>query len=132
MARCGAAAASEARLHAPLVPSDHARPHAIARMDSNGLPRVRGAARRGISRIGRAILSPGIRLHRADRLRSPASRRAAGDPSIGGLIGGALVGLAYNYADRRRSRALGYVLAGGLAVVAVVGGIMAAGGSGIG
>ena len=43
----GAAAASEARLHAPLVPSDHARPHAIARMGGNGLPRVRGAARRG-------------------------------------------------------------------------------------
>jgi membrane associated rhomboid family serine protease len=51
---------------------------------------------------------------------------------IGGLVGGALVGLAYNYADRRRSRELGFALAAGLAVVAVVGGIMAAGGNGIG
>jgi membrane associated rhomboid family serine protease len=51
---------------------------------------------------------------------------------IGGLIGGALVGLAYNYADRRRSRELGFALAGALAIVAIAGGIWAAGGSGIG
>jgi membrane associated rhomboid family serine protease len=51
---------------------------------------------------------------------------------IGGLIGGVLVGLAYNLADRRRSRALGFVLAGVLAVVAVAGGLVAAGGSGLG
>ena len=51
---------------------------------------------------------------------------------VGGLIGGALVGLAYNLADRRRSRAMGYVLAGALAIVAVAGGLAAAGGSGVG
>jgi membrane associated rhomboid family serine protease len=51
---------------------------------------------------------------------------------IGGLIGGALAGMAIGYADRRRNRALGYVACAGLMVVAVVGGIAASSGSGLG
>jgi membrane associated rhomboid family serine protease len=49
---------------------------------------------------------------------------------IGGLIGGALAGVALGYADRHRSRALGYAACGALMVVAVVGSIAAASGSG--
>ena len=51
---------------------------------------------------------------------------------VGGLIGGALVGLAFGFADRRRSRVLGYALCAALAVVAVAAAIGVAGGSGIG
>ena len=50
---------------------------------------------------------------------------------IGGLIGGALAGMAIGYADRRRSRALGYAACALLMLVAVVGGIAAAGGTGL-
>jgi membrane associated rhomboid family serine protease len=50
---------------------------------------------------------------------------------IGGLIGGALAGIALGYADRHRSRALGYAACAVLAAFAIVGGIVAAGGSGI-
>ena len=50
---------------------------------------------------------------------------------IGGLIGGALAGMALGYADRHRNRTLGYAACGVLMVVAVVGGIAAASGSGI-
>jgi membrane associated rhomboid family serine protease len=50
---------------------------------------------------------------------------------IGGLIGGALAGMALGYADRHRNRTLGYAACGVLMLVAVVGGIAAAGGSGL-
>jgi membrane associated rhomboid family serine protease len=50
---------------------------------------------------------------------------------IGGLIGGALAGIALGYADRHRSRALGYAACAVLAAFAIAGGIVAAGGSGI-
>jgi membrane associated rhomboid family serine protease len=50
---------------------------------------------------------------------------------IGGLIGGALAGIALGYADRHRSRALGYAACAVLAAFASAGGIVAAGGSGI-
>jgi membrane associated rhomboid family serine protease len=50
---------------------------------------------------------------------------------IGGLIGGALAGMALGYADRHRNRALGYAACAVLAAFAIVGGIAAAGGSGI-
>jgi membrane associated rhomboid family serine protease len=50
---------------------------------------------------------------------------------IGGLIGGALAGMALGYADRHRSRALGYAACAVLAAFAIVGGIAASGGSGI-
>ena len=49
---------------------------------------------------------------------------------IGGLIGGALAGMALGYADRHRSRALGYVACAVLSLFAVVGAIAAAGGNG--
>jgi membrane associated rhomboid family serine protease len=51
---------------------------------------------------------------------------------IGGLIGGALAGVALGYADRHRSRVLGYAACGALMVVAVIGSIVAASGSGFG
>jgi membrane associated rhomboid family serine protease len=51
---------------------------------------------------------------------------------VGGLIGGVLAGLAINLAEQRRSPALGYALCAGLAVVAVAGGVWAAGQSGLG
>jgi membrane associated rhomboid family serine protease len=51
---------------------------------------------------------------------------------IGGLIGGALAGVALGYADRHRNRLLGYAACGLLMVVAVVGSLAAASGSGIG
>src|SRR5215207_4030358 len=50
---------------------------------------------------------------------------------IGGLVGGALAGMALGYADRHRQRALGYVACAVLMLVAVVGGIAAAGGNSI-
>ena len=50
---------------------------------------------------------------------------------IGGLIGGALAGMALGYADSRRSRGLGYGACAVLSLVAIVGGIVAAGGSGL-
>ena len=50
---------------------------------------------------------------------------------IGGLVGGAVAGMAIGYADRRRSRALGYAACALLMLVAVVGGIAAAGGTGL-
>jgi membrane associated rhomboid family serine protease len=50
---------------------------------------------------------------------------------IGGLIGGALAGIALGYADRHRQRALGYAACAILMVVAVAGGIVAAGGNSI-
>jgi membrane associated rhomboid family serine protease len=46
---------------------------------------------------------------------------------IGGLVGGVLAGTAFNLADGRRTRALGYAACAVLAVIAVVGGIAAAG-----
>jgi membrane associated rhomboid family serine protease len=51
---------------------------------------------------------------------------------VGGLIGGALAGLALGYADRRRSRPLGYAACAVLSVFAVVGALAAANGSGVG
>ncbi len=51
---------------------------------------------------------------------------------IGGLIGGALAGMALGYADRHRSRALGYIACAVLSLFAVVGAIAAAGGNGLG
>jgi membrane associated rhomboid family serine protease len=48
---------------------------------------------------------------------------------IGGLIGGALAGVALGYADRHRQRALGYAACLILMIVAVAGGIVAAGGN---
>jgi membrane associated rhomboid family serine protease len=50
---------------------------------------------------------------------------------IGGLIGGALAGMALGYADRHRQRALGYAACAVLMLVAVVGGIVAAGGNSV-
>jgi membrane associated rhomboid family serine protease len=50
---------------------------------------------------------------------------------VGGLIGGVLAGLALNYADRRRSRALGYALLAVLSVAAVAGAIFVSGTGGI-
>src|SRR5215210_6533330 len=50
---------------------------------------------------------------------------------VGGLIGGALAALALGYADRHRQRALGYIACAVLMVAAIVGGIAAAGGSGL-
>jgi membrane associated rhomboid family serine protease len=50
---------------------------------------------------------------------------------IGGLIGGALAGMALGYADRHRSRWMGYAACAVLAAVAAVGGIVAAGGNGL-
>jgi hypothetical protein len=50
---------------------------------------------------------------------------------VGGLIGGVLAGLALNFADRRRSRALGYVLLAVLSVAAVAGAIFVSGTTGI-
>jgi membrane associated rhomboid family serine protease len=47
---------------------------------------------------------------------------------IGGLIGGGLATLAFNQADRRRSQALGWAACAALAVIAVVGAIIAANG----
>jgi len=46
---------------------------------------------------------------------------------VGGLIGGALAGMALGYADRHRQRGLGYAACAILSVVAIAGGIMAAG-----
>jgi len=51
---------------------------------------------------------------------------------IGGLIGGALAGMALGYADRHRTRWIGYAACAVLSLFAVVGGIAAAGGSGVG
>jgi membrane associated rhomboid family serine protease len=51
---------------------------------------------------------------------------------VGGLIGGALAGMALGYADRHRSRALGYIACGVLSLFAIVGAIAAAGGNGVG
>ena len=51
---------------------------------------------------------------------------------IGGLIGGALAGMALGYADRHRTRWLGYVACAVLALFAVAGGIVAASGGGVG
>jgi membrane associated rhomboid family serine protease len=50
---------------------------------------------------------------------------------IGGLIGGALAGMALGYADSHRSRGLGYAACAVLSVIAIVGAIAVAGGSGI-
>src|SRR3954469_6177127 len=50
---------------------------------------------------------------------------------IGGLIGGALAGMALGYADRHRSRALGYAACAVLSLFAVVAAIAAAGGNGL-
>ena len=50
---------------------------------------------------------------------------------IGGLIGGGLVGMAFSYADSRRSRALGYAACAVLSVFAIAGAIVVAGGNGI-
>jgi membrane associated rhomboid family serine protease len=50
---------------------------------------------------------------------------------VGGLIGGALAALALGFGDRRRSRSLGYLLCGALAIAALAGAIAAAGGGGI-
>jgi membrane associated rhomboid family serine protease len=50
---------------------------------------------------------------------------------IGGLVGGALAGMALGYADRHRSRPLGYAACAVLMVAAIVGGIAAAGGNGL-
>jgi membrane associated rhomboid family serine protease len=50
---------------------------------------------------------------------------------IGGLVGGALAGMALGYADRHRNQGLGYAACGVLMVAAIVGGIAAAGGSGL-
>ena len=50
---------------------------------------------------------------------------------VGGLLGGVLAGLALNVADRRRSRALGYVLLAVLSVAAVAGAIFVSGTTGI-
>jgi membrane associated rhomboid family serine protease len=47
---------------------------------------------------------------------------------LGGLIGGGLATLAFNQADRMRSAALGWAACGALAVIAVVGAIIAANG----
>ena len=49
---------------------------------------------------------------------------------IGGLIGGALAGMALGYADSHRSRGLGYAACAVLSVIAIVGAIAVAGGSG--
>src|SRR3954468_22341257 len=51
---------------------------------------------------------------------------------VGGLIGGALAGMALGYADRHRSRALGYIACGVLSLFAIAGGIVAASGGGVG
>ena len=51
---------------------------------------------------------------------------------VGGLIGGALAGMALGYADRHRSRGLGYIACGVLSLFAIVGAIAAAGGNGVG
>jgi membrane associated rhomboid family serine protease len=51
---------------------------------------------------------------------------------VGGLIGGALVAVAYDMADRRRARAMGYALCAGLAALAVAGSVWAAGQPGLG
>ena len=51
---------------------------------------------------------------------------------VGGLIGGALAGMAIGYADRRRSRGLGYAACAVLSLFAIVGAIAAAGGNGVG
>jgi membrane associated rhomboid family serine protease len=45
---------------------------------------------------------------------------------IGGLVGGVLVGLAFDVADRRRTRALGYAACVLLSAIAVVGALAAA------
>jgi membrane associated rhomboid family serine protease len=50
---------------------------------------------------------------------------------IGCLIGGALAGMALGYADRHRQRALGYAACAVLMLVALVGGVAAAGGNSI-
>ena len=50
---------------------------------------------------------------------------------IGGLVGGALAGMALGYADRHRNRMLGYAACALLMLVAIVGGIAAAGGDGL-
>ena len=50
---------------------------------------------------------------------------------IGGLVGGALAGMALGYADRHRNKVLGYVACGVLMLVAVVGSIAAASGTGL-
>jgi membrane associated rhomboid family serine protease len=50
---------------------------------------------------------------------------------IGGLVGGALAGMALGYADRHRNRVLGYAACALLMLVAIVGGIAAAGGDGL-
>jgi membrane associated rhomboid family serine protease len=51
---------------------------------------------------------------------------------IGGLIGGALAGMALGYADRTRTRWIGYAACGVLSLFAIAGGIVAAGSGGIG
>jgi len=50
---------------------------------------------------------------------------------IGGLIGGGLVGMAFGYADSRRSRGLGYAACAVLSAIAVAGAIAVSGGNGI-
>jgi membrane associated rhomboid family serine protease len=50
---------------------------------------------------------------------------------VGGLIGGALAGMALGYADRHRSRVLGYISCAVLSAFAIAGGMAAAGGNGI-
>jgi membrane associated rhomboid family serine protease len=51
---------------------------------------------------------------------------------IGGLIGGALAGMALGYADRHRTRWLGYAACAVLSLFAIAGGIVAASGGGVG
>jgi hypothetical protein len=50
---------------------------------------------------------------------------------IGGLVGGALAGMALGYADRHRNKVLGYAACGLLMVVAIVGALAAASGTGL-
>jgi len=50
---------------------------------------------------------------------------------IGGLIGGGLVGMAFSYADSRRSRGLGYAACAVLSVLAIAAAIVVSGGNGI-
>jgi membrane associated rhomboid family serine protease len=50
---------------------------------------------------------------------------------IGGLVGGALAGMALGYADRHRNKVLGYAACGVLMVVAIVGALAAASGTGL-
>jgi len=50
---------------------------------------------------------------------------------IGGLIGGGLVGMAFSYADSRRSRGLGYAACAVLSVFAIAAAIVVSGGNGI-